>query len=225
MNTKLTKDYLIQYGAVALEINTTQLVTLLALVHYRDMSNNKICNPTRERLALATGQKKVDNISANTKVLESRGFITKVHYADSNTKSSRVQYNINDELILSLCKVIESEWYAKWKEEPVADKQAEIIANPEQHTEQEREQAISPPAKPIPQGMTKNPITGRLEKEYVPPVSFSGTFDFNNLSLVLSDTRTHEQQKASAENLKWNMERQSKLARQYEQKEEEECPF
>lgn len=225
INKNVVKDYVIQYGIKALGLSTQEQNMLVALLHYWCMNKNNVCNPTRERLAMSVGYKKLDDITACGKRIEEKGWIVRTVYNDGDGKNSRVQYNINAESILLACKEIESEWYAKWKEETVADKQAEVIANPEQHTEQEKEEAINPPPKTIPQGMTKSPITGRLEKEYVSPVSLSGTFDFNNLSLVLSDTRTHEQQKASAENLKWNIERQSKLARQYERQEEEECPF
>lgn len=159
-----TKDYIIQYGATALDINTTQLMTLLNLIHCRDLNGyNNVCNPTRERLGLGNGLKNPDKVSAVTKVLEEKGYIVKIPFSDANSKKSRVQYNINDELIIALCKNVEQEWYAKWKEQDTeVEQQAEIVANPEHFTPEEVREATQPAPKEAPAGKQYNPLTGKL---------------------------------------------------------------
>ncbi|EBW9749000.1 hypothetical protein DQR71_08930 [Salmonella enterica subsp. enterica serovar Kingston] len=159
-----TTSYLIQYGATALDLNPTQVSVLLALIHFRDMNQyNKICNPTRERLAIACGLKKMANITTITNLLADRGFISKISYGNNETKSTRNQYTIHDDVIIEQCKRTENEWYAKFeKQDEETEEQAFKIANPEMFTEKEVEEAITPPLKPIPEGKQKDPVSGRI---------------------------------------------------------------
>lgn len=165
------ENYIIRYGAAALEINSTQILTLLALIQYRNQNGfSKICNPTYERIALANGQKNTKKITPITDALKEKGYITKCHYTDEETKKSRIQYTIHDSFIFDKCKAIEDEWYAKFKEQDESTaNQAYVIANAEEFPQKEVEKAINPPLKPIPEGKQKSPITGRIQNRYVPP--------------------------------------------------------
>lgn len=170
MNSTTTTSYIIQYGNVALDLNSTQVLTLLALIHYREMNGyTNVCNPTYARLALANGQKNLKKITPIIDVLEGRGYITRKTYSDESTKKSRNQYTIHDDVIIEACKKIESEWYSKFeKQDEETEEQAFKIANPELFTEQEVTAAITPPPKPIPEGKQKNPATGRVVNRYEP---------------------------------------------------------
>lgn len=162
------KDYILQYGTRALDINPAQSLLLMALVHYRDINSySNVCNPTHEKLAMATGQKKLDNVRLLSNVLEQKGLIKKTHYVDKNSKKKRCHYEINDDLILSLCIKVEEEWYKQFKKESTEEiHQAEVVANPEHFDEQEVKEAINPPPKPVPEGKEKNPITGRVVNKH-----------------------------------------------------------
>lgn len=159
----LTK-YIIQYGSVALDINPTHITTLLALIHYRNMNGkSKVCNPTYDRLALANGHKNTKKISPIMKSLEDKGYIKRTPYTDAESKRSRKQYGINDEYIIALCMAVEHEWYERFKvQDEESREQAEILANPEQYTEQELQEASGEAPKAIPEGKAISPVNGRL---------------------------------------------------------------
>jgi hypothetical protein len=194
-----TKDYVIQYGAKALDIKAPQQILLIALLHYRGLGKSNTCNPTRERLQLATGIKKLDDITAHAKSLEEKGIITRVIYTDEKTRFKRVQYQIHDDFILELCKRVEDEWYAKFGDD-VDDQQAIVIAD-EFSTPEQVEKAISPAPKEAPKGKQYNPLTGKLVNESRPkqtahfePVNLTSIFTNH---IEQSTQRYKEQNKRS----------------------------
>lgn len=222
MNTKLTRDYAIQYAAKAFDLTSTQQSLLISLLHFRSMSNDNKCNPSRERLSIASGIKKLDDVTKHSKILEEKHILERKIYIEEGQRNKRVQYNFNDDLILERCKQIECEWYAQWKDDE-DDSQVLIIANPEQHTEQEVEQAIAPAPKPVPEGKVKNPITGRIESYKPPVIKPNASYDANNLMAMLNDTRSLEQIKVQSENEVWRKQRESTI--RYQQQNRQEDPF
>lgn len=225
LNQKLVRDYVIQYGAKAFDLKSSEQSLLIALLHYRSMGKNNVCNPTRERLQMATGTKKLDDITKHSKQLEQKGILERKGYTEDSKKHRRTQYNLNDEFILEHCKEVESKWYEQYKDDESIS-QAEVLANPEQHTEEEIEEAILPDLKPVPENKQRNPLSGRIEKKYIPPVLLS-SYQANDFKSMLSDDRSLEQIKIDSENEKWRKQRASTLRYQQQNRpdEDDNSPF
>ncbi|WP_268063490.1 MULTISPECIES: hypothetical protein [Citrobacter] len=210
MKKEYVRDYAIQYASKAFGLTFTQYALLVSLLHYRCMSYNNVCNPARERLSMSTGIKKIDDITAHGKILEDKGILTRVIYTEAGRRNKRIQYNFNDEFILENCKRVEAEWYAQFKEDERETEQAEVIANPDSHTEEEVKKAITPEPKPIPEGKTVNPITGRLEAA-PKQVARVDNHCATDLLSMLKDERSLSQIKNDAENARWNKQREYDL--------------
>ncbi len=164
---------------------------------------------------MSVGYKKLDDITACGLRLANKGWLTRTLYSDKNKRNDRIQYTMNDDAILAACRKCETEWYAQWKDETIADEQAAVIANPEQHTESELKEAISPEPKPVAEGYQKNPFTGRHEKAFTPPVV--STPISRSLFDMINDTRTLAEIKAEGDNHRWSEERKRASSLRYQQ--------
>jgi len=224
-NKNVVRDYAIQYAAKAFNITSVQQALLIALLHCWCRGDNNVCNPSREWLSMASGIKKLDDITKHGKALEEAGLLERKIYVSEGQRNKRIQYNINAEVIMLRCQEVEAEWYAQWKDDEEDSEQAATLANPEQHTIEEVELAQQPLPKPVPEGMQKNPITGRNEKRNAPAVNLSGTFSFSDIASVLGDTRTFEQQQIDADNARWKAQRESTLRYQAANKPVDDDPY